>query len=195
MSEKFSSGTKKPKQTIFCHCRFIFSTMGLVISRYEPFLYSGNLTWVMMYPRSKMFPSSCRVSDTRVAVKACWPLAKFLHCAIVISLLSPLRKGRFLHLNKFESPSSKDALPFWLKLVHVFWWKSILNSFNSWSLFRYHLSLEKDVTLYLVKLPLKGCFVPSLVKMIHWFWRRTILNFVNVYSLFRHYIPLTNPNS
>ena len=34
----------------------------------------------------------------------------------------PLEKGRALHLNKFESPSSKDALgQVWLKLAQWFW--------------------------------------------------------------------------
>ena len=39
----------------------------------------------------------------------------------------PLKKSRVLHLNKFESPSTKDALcQLWLKLVQWFWrrrWK------------------------------------------------------------------------
>ena len=33
---------------------------------------------------------------------------KFRQCIFAISLLSPLEKGRALHLNKHESPSPKD---------------------------------------------------------------------------------------
>ena len=57
-------------------------------------------------------------------------LCGFLNFVNVFTLFRnylPLEKGRILHLNKLESPSSKDALcQVWLKLALWFWrsrWK------------------------------------------------------------------------
>ena len=65
-------------------------------------------------------------------------ISKFL---IVFSLyLFPIGKGRdlTLHLNKIESPSSKNALcQVWWKLAHWFW----RGNFNSSSYFRYFASI------------------------------------------------------
>ena len=60
-----------------------------------------------------------------------WPSSfgevKIRQYIFVISLLFPLENGVALHLNKFESPSPKDALcQVWLKLAKWFcrrWWK------------------------------------------------------------------------
>ena len=56
----------------------------------------------------------------------------------------PLEKGKALHLNKLESPSSKDGLcQVWLKLTQWFWRRRFLNFINVFSLFRNYLPLEK----------------------------------------------------
>ena len=56
----------------------------------------------------------------------------------------PLEKGGALHLNKFESPSHKDALcHFGLKLSQCFWRKGILNFVNIFSLFHNYLPFKK----------------------------------------------------
>jgi hypothetical protein len=47
-------------------------------------------------------------------------LEKILKCFVCYYL--PLEKGTALHLNKLESPSSKDDLcQVWLKLAQWFW--------------------------------------------------------------------------
>ena len=57
-----------------------------------------------------------------------------------------------LHLNKLESPSSKDALcQVWLKLAQWFWRRGFFNFVNVFSLFLYNLPLEKDRALHLNK--------------------------------------------
>ena len=62
----------------------------------------------------------------------------------------PLEKGVVLHLIKLESPSPKNALcQVWLKLVQCFWRTRFLNLINVFSLFCYHLHLEKGVALHL----------------------------------------------
>ena len=57
--------------------------------------------------------------------------SNFFNVILVFRNYPPLEKGRALHLNKLESPSSKDALCLvWLKLARWFWRKKILNFVN-----------------------------------------------------------------
>ena len=81
----------------------------------------------------------------------------------------PLEKGGALHLNKFESPSSKDALcQVWLKLAQWFWRRRFLNCVNVFSLFRNYLPLEKGGVLHLNKNEFpsyQGYFEPRLVEV------------------------------
>mgnify|MGYP003691681831 CR=1 FL=1 len=106
----------------------------------------------------------------------------------------PLEKGGALHLNKFESPSSKDALcQVWLKLAQWFWRRRFFNFVNVFSLFHNYLRLEKGGVLHLNKLESlspKDALCQVWLKMALWFWRRRFLNFVNVFSQFRNYLPL-----
>ena len=61
-----------------------------------------------------------------------------------------LEKDVALHLNTLEPFSPKDALcQVWLKLAPLFWKRRFLNFVNIISLFRYYLSLKKDVVLHL----------------------------------------------
>ena len=57
---------------------------------------------------------------------------RYLNFVNVFSLFRnylPLEKGAALHLNKFESPSPKDAFcQVWLKLAQWFWRRNILNT-------------------------------------------------------------------
>ena len=56
----------------------------------------------------------------------------------------PLEKGGALHLNKLESPSSKNALcQVYLQLAQRFWRKRFKYCVNVFSLFRYYLPLKK----------------------------------------------------
>ena len=67
-------------------------------------------------------------------------------------VVSPLGKGRVLRLNKYESPSPKDAL--WearLKLAQWFW-RRFLKFLNVFSLLRNYLPLDKGRALHLLKL-------------------------------------------
>ena len=121
---------------------------------------------------------------------------KFCQCIFAISYYLPLEKGGALYLNKFESPSSKDALcQVWLKLAQWFWRRRFLNFINVFSLFRNYLTLEKSGALHLNKLesPLPKdalCQVwLKLTLVLEWFLR-SFLNFVNVFSLFHYYLPL-----
>ena len=73
-----------------------------------------------------------------------------------------------IHLNKLESPLTRDALcQDWLKLAKWFWRIRFLNIFNIILHFRYYLPLEKGVAIHFNKLesPTQGCFVPSLVEI------------------------------
>ena len=114
----------------------------------------------------------------------------FFHYFIIIS---PLEKGGALHLNKLESPSSKDELcQLWLKLAQWFW-RKFITFINVFSLFRNYLGLEKSVALYLNKLesPLpKDALCQVWMKLVQLFWRGRFFNFVNIFSLFRNYLPL-----
>ena len=67
----------------------------------------------------------------------------FVHVFLLFCNYLPLEKGEALHLNKFKSPSPKDALcQVWLKLAQWFW-KRFINFINVFSLFRNYLPLEK----------------------------------------------------
>ena len=122
---------------------------------------------------------------------------RFLNFIIVFSLFRnylPLEKGVSLHLNKFESPSPKDALcQVWLILARWFWRRRFLNFVNVFSLFRIlsplgiwtnfnslyprmlcikfdwnwlGLSGEENFHFFvIISSWKKTCFVPSLVKI------------------------------
>ena len=99
----------------------------------------------------------------------------------------------FLHLNKLESLSPKDALwQVWLKLAQWFWRRRFLNFVNVFctiSLFspvgkgRGHSFEETWIPFT------QGYFVQSLEKLAQWFWRKEFFNFINVFSLFHNYLP------
>ena len=97
----------------------------------------------------------------------------------------PLEMGWVLHLNKRESPSSKDALcQVWLKMAQWFWRKRYLNFVNVFSLFHNYLPLEKGGALHLKKLESpspKDALCQVWLKLAQWFWRRRFFNFVNVF--------------
>ena len=111
-------------------------------------------------------------------------------------IISPWEKGGALLLNKFESPSPKDALcKVWLKLAHWFWRRRLfLNLVNVFSLFLNYLPFEKGGALHLNKLDSpapKDALCKVWLKLAQWFWRRRFFfNFVNVFSIFRNYLPL-----
>ena len=98
---------------------------------------------------------------------------RFFNFVNVFSLLCnylPLEKGRALHLNKFESPSSKDALcKVWLKLAQWVWRRRFLYFVNVFSPFCNYISpLEKEQgpSFEQTWIPFtQGCFVPSLVEI------------------------------
>ena len=106
----------------------------------------------------------------------------------------PLEKGRVLHLNKFESPSPKDALCLvWLKLAQLFRRRFFLISSMYFRYFLFIPPLEKGRVLHLNKLesPLPNDALCQVsLKLAQWFWRRRFLNVVNVFLLFRNYLPL-----
>ena len=100
-----------------------------------------------------------------------------------------LEKDLALHLNKFESPSPKDALcQSWLKLGKWFWRRRFFNFVNVFLLIHNYLSLEKGGTLLLDKLESPSpndalCIV--WLKMAQWFWRR---RFFNLSIYFRYFV-------
>ena len=122
----------------------------------------------------------------------------FLNFVNVFSLFRyylPLEKGGALHLNKLESPSSKDDLSqVWLKLVQWIWRGRFLNFLHIVLLFRYYLPLEKGVGLHLKKLESsspKDALCQVWLKLAEWFLKRKFFKFVNVFSLFHIISPWT----
>ena len=97
-----------------------------------------------------------------------------------ISLINKQISGA-LHLNKLESPSSKNALcQVWLKLAQWFWRRRFLNFINVFSLFHNYLPFENGVALIWTKLnilhPRLLC-VKFCCKLAQLFWRRRFFNF------------------
>ena len=113
----------------------------------------------------------------------------FVNVFLLFRNYFPLEKGGALHLNKHESPSPKDALcQVWLRLAQWFW-RRFVNFVNLFSLFRYHLPLERDGALHLNKLESpspEDALCQVQLKLAQWFWRRRFFNFVNLFSLFLH---------
>ena len=110
---------------------------------------------------------------------ALWFLRRFLKFVNVFSLFRyylPLEKGLALHLNKYESPSPKDALcQVWLKLALLFLRRRFLKFVNVFSLFHYYLTLEKGGALHLNKLESslpKDALCQVWLKLAQWFLRR-----------------------
>ena len=104
---------------------------------------------------------------------------RFLNFIDVLSLFRnylPFVKGGAIRLNKLESPSSKDALcQVKLKLAPWFWRRRFLNFVNVFSLFHYHLPLEKGGALNLIKLESpspRETLCQVWLKLAHWFWRK-----------------------
>ena len=77
---------------------------------------------------------------------------------LIITLIKRRKKKLYekllvLHLQKFESPSPKDALcQVWLKLAQWFWLRGFFNFINVFWLFQNYLPLEKGRALHLNKL-------------------------------------------
>ena len=110
----------------------------------------------------------------------------------------PLRMDNPLHLNKLESPPSKDDLcQVWLKLVKWIWSRRFLNDSTPFWHFCNYLSLEEDLALYLNKLKFpwpKNSLYQVWLNLACWFWRRRFLNLFSVFLLFRYYLPLEMGN-
>ena len=104
---------------------------------------------------------------------------KFRQCILTISNYLPLEKGWAFHLNKLESPATKDALcQIWLKLAQWFWRIRFLNFVNVFSLFRNYPPLEKGRALHLNKLESpspKDALCQDWLKLAQWFWRKDFL--------------------
>ena len=88
----------------------------------------------------------------------------------------PFEKGVTLHLNKLESPSSKNVLcQVWLKLDQWFWRRRFFKDFNVSLLFHNYLPFEKGIALFLNKLESpspKNFLCQVWLKLAQWFWRR-----------------------
>ena len=119
---------------------------------------------------------------------------RYLNFVNVFSLFRnhlPLEKGVALHLNKFESPLSKDALcQVWLKLAQWFWGR-FFNFVNYiFSLFHHYFPLEKVGALRLPKLnspsPKDDLCLVWLI-LAQWLWRRWFFNSSMHFSQFRTY--------
>ena len=86
-----------------------------------------------------------------------------------------LEKGGTHHLNKFESPSPKDALcHVWLKLAQWFWRRRFFNLVNVFLQFRY-LPWENGKALHLKKIESsspKDALCQVCLKLAQWFLRR-----------------------
>ena len=99
-------------------------------------------------------PPHPRIVTSLVEIAHLFRRRRFFNCINVFSLFCnylPLEKGWALHLNKLESPSPKDALcQVWLKLA-LWFWRRFFNFVNDFSLFFYHLPLEKGGALHLNK--------------------------------------------
>ena len=110
---------------------------------------------------------------------------KFVNVFFLFHNYLPLEKGGVLHLNKFESPSPKDALcQVWLELAQLFWIRRFLKLLNVILLFCNYLPLEKDRALHLNKLESpssKDALCLVWLILAQWFWRRTFLNFLNIF--------------
>ena len=87
-----------------------------------------------------------------------------------------LEKGGTHHLNKFESPSPKDALcHVWLKLAQWFWRRRFFNLVNVFLQFRYYLPWENGKALHLKKIESsspKDALCQVWLKLAQWFLRR-----------------------
>ena len=76
----------------------------------------------------------------------------------IITLIKRRKKKLYekllvLHLQKFESPSPKDALcQVWVKLAQWFWLRGFFNFINVFWLFQNYLPLEKGRALHLNKI-------------------------------------------
>ena len=76
----------------------------------------------------------------------------------IIALIKGRKKKLYekllvLHLQKFKSPSPKDALcQVWLKLAQWFWLREFFNFINVFWLFQNYLPLKKGRDLHLNKL-------------------------------------------
>ena len=122
---------------------------------------------------------------------------RFLNFVNIFSLFCnylPLKKGLSLHLNKFESPSPKNALcKVWLKLERWFWSRRFLNFINVFSVFRNYLPLENGAALHLNQSEFtspKDTFCWVWLTLAQWFWRRWY--FLNS-SMYLRYFMIISP--
>ena len=118
----------------------------------------------------------------------------FVNLFLLFRNYLPLEKGGVLHLNKFDSPSTKDALcQVWLKLVQWFLRRIfylISSMFFAISLLS---PLGKGMVLHLNKSDIPSttdALYQVWLILVQWFLRRRCLNIVNVFLLFRNSLPL-----
>ena len=122
--------------------------------------YKNNISFQFLTPRITNSYCCCYIINMKMKTKGPWATSLtwetneyiFLKFANIFSLFCyylPLEKGEALHLNKLESPSSKDTLcQVWLKLTHWFWRRKFLKFINVFSLFHNYLPLEKGRALH-----------------------------------------------
>ena len=120
------------ERKIFKSCQFIFIISQLTLL-WEGCGPSLQQTWI---PSTRM-----------LCAKFCWnwPSGSFLNEFLLYPNYLPFEKCVALHLNKFESPSPKNAGP----VVLV---KKILKVFNVFLLFQNYLPLKKGLALHAKKL-------------------------------------------
>ena len=108
--------------------------------------------WPFMDMWTNLNPLHPRINCARFD----WNWQRFFNLVNVFSLWCnyfPLGKRETLLLKKLESTSTKDALcQVWFKWAQWFWRRRFLNFVNVFSLFRYHLPLEKGGAIHLNKL-------------------------------------------
>ena len=139
--------------------------LDLLQTNFKNFQYRKCITLHVTLPRLKMAQWFWRT--------------RFLKVVNVFSLFCndlPLEKGEALHLEKLDSPSSKDALcQVLLKLAQWFWRRRFFSFVKIFSLFRNYLPLEKGGALHLNKLESpspKDALCQVWLNLAQWFWRR-----------------------
>ena len=121
--------------------------------------WRASQTWIP-FTQGCFNPCLVEIGSVFLEKKIFW----FGQCIFTISYLSPFEKGGAHHLNKLESPSTKDALcQVWLKMVQCFWRRRFLNFINVFSEFRNYLPWKRAGSF--IWNNTQGCFVPSLIEI------------------------------
>ena len=160
----------------------------LIKRRKKNIIKLTRINWFFIW--RNMNPYHPRMLVPRLVKLVQWFLRRgFFNFVNVFSIFRnylPLEKGRALHLNKFESPSSKDALgQVWLKLAQWFWRR------------RFFLILSMYSRYFVIISPWKraGPFIWTNLNPLHprmlcakfgWNWpcgsgEENFYNFVNVF--------------